>query len=173
MQQDEDQKLRTMYRDFGPILRTIAKNQGVSVDDIDDMIQETYLAYYLKYPLDWNEKQKKAMLVRILKNKCIDLFRRRSHYDMVSMDTEEPFDETKIVANKNTKDVLETLATDETLREIRKEIQEMKKDWRDVVVLYFIEERPIEDICLILEISEPALRMRISRIRKYFRDVFK
>ena len=69
MQQDDDQVLRTMYKDFEPILRTIAKNQGVFVDDIDDMIQETYLAYYLKYPLDWNEKQKKAMLVRILKNK--------------------------------------------------------------------------------------------------------
>lgn len=173
MQQDDDQKLRTMYKDFEPILRTIAKNQGVSVDDIDDMIQETYLAYYLKYSLDWNEKQKKAMLVRIVKNKCIDLFRKRSHYDMVSMDTEEPFDETKIVANKNTKDVLDTLARDETLLEIRKEIMGMKKDWRDVAILYFIEERPIEDISLILEISEPALRMRISRIRKYLRDMFK
>ena len=42
---------------------------------------------------------------------------------MVSMDTEEPFDETKIVANKTTKDVLDTLANDETLMEIRKEIQ--------------------------------------------------
>ena len=88
-------------------------------------------------------------------------------------DTEEPFDETKIVANKTTKDVLDTLANDETLMEIRKEIQEMKKDWRDVAILYFVEERPIEEICLILEISEPALRMRISRIRKYFRDTFK
>ena len=92
---------------------------------------------------------------------------------MVSMDTEEPFDETKIVANNNTKDVLDTLARDETLMEIRRKILEMKKEWRDVATLYFIEERPIEDICLILEISEPALRMRISRIRKYLRDTFK
>ena len=59
MQQDADQKLRTMYKDFEPILRTVAKNQGVSVDDIDDMIQETYLAYYLKYPLDWMKNRRR------------------------------------------------------------------------------------------------------------------
>ena len=173
MQQDDNQKLRTMYEEYQPILRTIAKNQGVAVDDIDDVIQETFISYYLKYPLDWNEKQKKAMLVRILKNKSIDLFRKRSHYDVVSMDAEDPFDETKIVPINRTKDVLDCIAEDETKAEIKKEIDKMKQDWRDVITLCLIEDRPVEEVSAILEISEPALRMRISRIRKYLRDSFK
>lgn len=167
MQQDVNQKLRTMYEEYQTVLRLIAKNRGVPVDDLDDVIQETYLAYYLNYSLDWNEKQKKAMLVKILRNKCVDWYRRNYQFDTVSTDAEETFDQTVIVEEKTVKDVLDRLIDDETKSEIGQEIYNMKKPWRDVIILYFLEE-----VSLILNVSIPALRMRISRIRAYLRELF-
>lgn len=173
MQQDQDMQLQSMYDTYQAVLRTIARNRGIPVDDIEDMLQETYIAYYRKYPLTWNESRKKAMLVKILKRKCIDFYRRNSHYVKVSMDDEESLDELELLTQTLVKDSLDSVINNETYREVRACILGMKKDWRDVAFLYFVEEFEIKEICMILEISGTVCRSRISRARKYLKSELK
>lgn len=169
MQQDENMLLQSMYEEYQAVLRVVARNSGLPYDEIEDVIQETYISYYQNYPLDWPEKQKKAMLIKIVKHKCIDYYRRNSHYERVSVDDTENFDESELITKYMMGDSLETIVQDETYREIRDSILSMKKDWRDVAMLYFVEERQIKEICEILKISNTVCRTRISRARKYLR----
>lgn len=116
MQQDRDELLRAMYEEYQGTLRRATKNYGVPDGYVDDIVQETFVAYFSHYSLEWTDAQKKAMLMTILKNKCTDYFRRNKHYDCVSMDT-EVFDETDVLSQYVTSDTLEKILVDETLRD--------------------------------------------------------
>lgn len=169
MQQNEDDLLRAMYEEYQDVLWRVARRCQVPYDDIEDVLQETFVAYFRNYPLDWRPSQKKAMLMRILKNKCADYFRRNRNYDNVSIDSEE-FDELEILSDHIVRNSLDYILVDETCRELRDEIYSMKKDWRDVAVLGLIEGRPIPEICEILELNYDVCKMRLFRIRKYLRE---
>ena len=56
---------------------------------------------------------------------------------------------------------------------ILKEIDKMPESWRDIAILRLIEGRPTREVCEILHITEKACYSRVSRIRKYFEDLFK
>ena len=49
----------------------------------------------------------------------------------------------------------------------------MPESWRDIAILRLIEGRPTREVCEILHITEKACYSRVSRIRKYFEDLFK
>lgn len=168
MQQTED-KLQAMYEEYQWTLRKVVRNTGVPYDYIDDVIQETFFAYYSHYSLDWEPNAKKAMLVRIAKNKSTDYFRKSKHYLSVSMDSDDYRDEMDILTNLVLKDTLDCILEDEACRELYEFLKSLKKDWRNIALLHFVEGRDVVEVAKIEGIKESACRMRISRIRKYIR----
>lgn len=173
MQPTKDELLQAMYEEYQRVLCKIALNSGVPYGDVDDIVQETFLAYYNHYPLDWEPNQKKAMLTRIVKNKSIDYFRKNGHIDYVSMDYEEYKTEREVLTKCVMKDTLDCILEDESCRELQEAIKHMKKDWSDLALLLFVEGREVSEVCQILDISEAACRMRMSRIRKYLKGWLK
>lgn len=172
MQQDKDELQRAMYEEYQGPLRRVARKSGIPVDYVDDIIQETFVAYFVHYSALWPDARKKAMLMKILKNKCADYYRKYKHYDCVSMDAEE-FDEAAVLTELVMKDTLDSVLTDDMLTDVHKTIQSLKKDWRDIAVLHLIEQRSISEVCQILELEPNVCRMRLSRIRKYLRERFR
>ena len=67
------------------------------------------------------------------------------------------------------KDVLEQMADEDEVNYVKKCLQDMKPEWRDVAILHFIEERPIAEVSRILGINEASCRMRLTRLRRYLR----
>ena len=53
------------------------------------------------------------------------------------------------------------------------ETDELKPKYRTAVYMYYFEKMPTEDIAEALDISEEALRMRLSRARKLLKDRMK
>lgn len=171
MGQDERELLKALYEDYLVPLKKLAVKIGIDYDDIEDTVHDTILTFYERYPLDWTDKQKRAMLARIMHSKWVDSCRKRSHCSDLSVeDTEDNFHVMKKLMDR---DVLTLVVNNETYREVRKIIGEMKKDWRDVIVLYTIEERPFQEVCETLGISGTVCRSRITRARKYLREKMK
>lgn len=167
-----DELLQAMYEEYQGPLRRYTRNKGIPDGYVDDIVQETFVAYFAHYSLEWNDAQKKAMLMTILKNKCTDYFRRSQRYDCVSVD-EEFFDETELLSQYVAKDTLDQVVMDETLWEVKETIMNMKDDWRDIAILHLIEQRPLPEVCQILDLDYSVCRMRLSRIRKYLRERFR
>lgn len=69
MQQDEDMLLQSIYEEYQGTLRRIARALNVPNMELEDVVQETFIAYFRKYSLTWSPTRKKAMLVKILKGK--------------------------------------------------------------------------------------------------------
>ena len=137
---------------------------GIKYDDIEDMVHETIMAYYDNYELDRVDKEARKLLAKILYTKWMDSFRRKKYSSRMSLDN--PDDEFLLAENLLDEDTLSKVMDNEIYREIRKKIQELKPAWRDVIMLYVIEGRPIAEVCQILEIRDTVCRMRISRARK-------
>ena len=70
---DEEAKARfeEMYLTYQDTLRRLAYAYDIPVDDIDDIIQDTFVSYArYDYSLDQPEMGKKLLLGKILKNRC-------------------------------------------------------------------------------------------------------
>lgn len=171
MVQEKSSLFEELYRAYLVPLKKTAANIGVAYDDIEDLVQETMLCYYDKYPLDWNNKQKRAMLGKILRNKWIDQYRKNSHYTAVSIDN---WDDAVIVTKKLiVRDTLSYVIDNEVYKELRTMIDKLKDEWRVIILLHVVDGVPIKKISSSLGIREAACRTRISRAKKYLREQIK
>ena len=161
-----NQMFRMIYEKYQAPLRTIAKRCGVAYDDIDDIVQETFAAYYQTYVMTGAEvKSEKAVLVKILKRKCIDLYRKNYHYVRTELESEEGRVPTELLYKCIEGDVADTIIDRERYREIRRIIDEMKPEWRDVIYYCCILDYSSAE----LGISGTACRSRLMRARIYLR----
>ena len=61
----------------------------------------------------------------------------------------------------------------ELYRSIWNIIKDMKRDWRDVIILRLIEGLTTEETCELLDISGTVCRSRLSRAKKNLRKRLK
>lgn len=169
MQQNQEDLLQAMYEEYQGTLRKVIKNSGVPCDYIDDVLQETFYSYYSHYSLEWDTNRKRAMLLRIAKNKSADYFRKNKRHNNISIETGNFGDELEILSNYVMKDTLESILDDEACGELHDFIKGLKVEWRDIALLRFVEGRTVVEVCEITGITGTVCRMRLSRIRKYMK----
>lgn len=165
----EDKLFRDIYNTYMPWLRMIATNKKIPLDEIDDLIQDTFAAYYSHYPLDWPSYRIKATLTKIMKNRCVDYYRRQgrnpvTYYDPLVMQETDLFG-----SRRYGRDSLSICLEQQEYQEVMNIIMEMKDDWVSVVLLYLVEGRPMAEISQILGVSAEACRARLCRARKYLK----
>ena len=138
MQQEQNDLLQELYEGYQGALRFVAHKSGIPYEEIDDIIQDTFYAYFRAYEdkfSEWNDAQRKSVLMRILKNRCTDYFRYKGRYQSVSIDTGNFGEEMQIPDQCVVRDVLEHVTDREDLRAIQDCIKEMRPVWRDVAIL--------------------------------------
>lgn len=171
MEREMNQLFRSIYETYQAPLRTIARRYGVEYDDIDDVVQETFAAYYQYYLFKDGEEigNIKAMLTKILKNKCVDLYRRNCRIGKVEWDPEEGRVPAAVLLRCMGKDVSDLVIENHRYMEIRGIIDAMKPDWRDVVYYCCVLEYSPSEASELLGISGTACRSRLMRARIYLR----
>lgn len=165
IRQDENLLLQAIYSEYQGLLRRIAKTLNVPDMEIDDVVQETFIAYFENYSLSWTATRKKSMLIKILKRKSIDCLRKNGHYEKVSLNDEDAVNEVALLTKYVVTDPLDILLGEETLTKITSEIYGMREEWKVMAVLYFLEQKTIPEICEILKIPGTVCRSRIYRTR--------
>lgn len=169
MQQDEYRLLQEMYEEYLVPLKKYAAKLGVLYDDIEDLVHETFLTYFERYPLDWPSKVKTAMLIRILHSRWVDSNRKRFRYEMMSLNDPfaQPMISRELMESGAVVEMLDREVLDkEIYRSVWKLIKEMKRGWRDVIILRLIEGLTTEETCELLGISGTVCRSRLSRGKK-------
>ena len=165
MYQDENTLLQAIYDDYQLALRRIALSLNVPNMELDDVIQETFISYFENYSLTWTPTHMKAMLVKILKRKAIDCLRKYGRYDKVSLDDKDGVKGIELLTRFMVADPLDVVVGEEGIMRITREIFNMKQDYKEIAVLYFLEQKTIPEICEILHITGAVCRSRIYRTR--------
>lgn len=171
IREDENLLLQSIYDEYQGLLRRIAKTFNVPDMELDDVVQETFISYFENYSLSWTETRKKGMLIKILKRKCIDCLRKNGHYEKVSLDEEDAANEVAMLARFVVSDPLDVVLGEDALMRITREIFNMRREWKEMAVLYFLEQLTIPEICEQLEIPGTVCRSRIYRTRTCLKKI--
>lgn len=167
MEQDRDGLFRSIYDRYYRILRTVASREGVPYDELDDVVQEAFLAYYRYYfSEDRPEEEKKSLLVRIVKNKSYDYFRRCKSRPSSAMDVDDYIRENEENEALIERNILDMLLEKEYYQQIRDCLLEMKPAHREILILMIVQERPTVEVSRMLGISTAACHTRLHRARK-------
>jgi len=123
-------------------------------DDVEDIVQETFIAY-IKSDMEFNdEEHKKAWLLKVAQNKCKNLL--KSHKIRAYV----PFDDIEEVIPGEDEEIYK----EDTIEIL--EISNLDYKYKSVLVLFYVEDYSIEETANILDISVSAVKMRLKRARE-------
>lgn len=126
-------------------------------DDANDMVQETFIQYHVSGK-DFNDEEHiKSWLLRVVINKSKNLTRSFWRRNKVSM--EEIGDNVVFESGENER--------------LFEEVMKLPEKYRIIIHLFYYEDYSAAQIAQILEMSEAAVKMRLSRGRNMLRDVLK
>ena len=132
---------------------SICKNTS----DAEDVVQDTFLQYYMTHINFDNEQHIRAWLLRVAINKAKNIQSSFWHRNGMPLD-----------------DFIETLSfeTPET-KELFEEVMKLPEKYRVVVHLFYYEDYSIKEIAKILRTTESNIKVRLSRGRAKLKDALK
>lgn len=155
-----------MYENYFPILRRVAMKEKVPSRDADDIVQDTFMAYLKNYyPQREPEWRKKALLTRIVKNKSKNYVRDHARIEYESMDLLADYIDESM-------NLWYYEALSEKSRKVRRIVRSLKPEYRNVLILRYVEERSTEEICEILGISRSVYYNRLHRAKFKLKKLF-
>ena len=151
------QPIQGLMEKYKNNLFAVAFNICKNAQDAEDVVQDTFVQYYIKNKQFENEQHIRAWLIRVTINKAKDINRSFWRKNKVSLE-----------------DYMESLVFEmpemETLFET---VLELPEKYRIVIHLYYYEEYSVKEIGKILKISESNVKVRLSRGRVLLKEKLK
>jgi RNA polymerase sigma-70 factor, ECF subfamily len=146
-----------LIRRHTPLLRAYARRTLGSTDELDDVVQETFITAWNRLDRLDDPARVKAWLMRILSRKCIDRIRaRRFHDDVTELEVEAP-------AHDAPERVAEARSREEAVETALAELPEaQRRCW----IMKEVLEYRYEDIAEELDLPPSTVRGLLSRARK-------
>ena len=110
-------------------------------------------------------KTLKALLYKIARNTVIDHYRKNSKINNQSLEDAA----TELVDTKQ--DLVENLATKEDVESLLKKIDELKDEYRDVLILRYVNELNVAEIAEVVGKSKGNVRVIVYRATKALREI--
>lgn len=161
MRMGDEQAMDAFVEKYYP---RILKYCRLHIDDADyaeDMTQESFIRFFRTLAQYQHYGKAANYLYTIAANVCHDYYRK--NYDRKKI--EFPMAELP--------ESLEPQAADlERMIDVRRALESLPEEMREVAVLFFQQERKQKDIAKILGIGLPLVKYRIRKIREFFSAYF-
>ena len=143
-------------------LYKIAKMRLNCEDDIEDAVQETIIVAYKNIGKVRNAQYFKTWLIRVLINKCNEIYKANKRRNYASIDEQIEKDSYDLSEDKN----IEKL-------NFYSLITKLNYDERISLILFYLMEFTTKEISKILKEPESTIRNRIARARSKLKDIYK
>ena len=132
---------------------SICKNAS----DAEDVVQDTFLQYYMTHKDFDNEQHIRAWLLKVAINKSKNILSSFWHRNGVPLE-----------------DYIETLSFETPgSKELFEEVMKLPEKYRVVLHLFYYEDYNIKEIAKILKTSESNIKVRLSRGRTMLKESLK
>ena len=152
---DEDAAHEFFDRYAARIRRFIANSLGREAAEADDVLQETFIALADALPFFRGDSSLFTFACAIAHRKVLSLIRTNARRARLMRAAPIPEDST-----------LQDAGAD---REFSRGLAELRSEYREVLLLKYVEEVSVAEIARILRISEHAVESRLARARKRLR----
>ena len=146
-------------------------------DDAADALQDTVLKAWKAFPSFEGRSALGTWLMRILLRACYDIQRKRLRevpHVMDGSDVGKADHRAGVAASAWVRGVETSREADRDLvLDVRGVMGRLPADDRQVLALFYLDDYPIRQIALILDISEGAVRTRLSRARDRFKAIYR
>lgn len=168
---DPDQFGKLMERYESKLFRFVRRLTGYDPSTIEDILQETFIKIY-QHLNDYNPTLSfSAWAYRIARNESINHFRKAKSSRTVSLDDDNEDTQSLIKVLKDKTDIPEDFKQKESGDEVLKILSMLSLQYRDVLILKFLEEMSYEEISDILKIPMGTVATLISRAKKQFKMI--
>lgn len=159
-------------REFGQIidkyedkLRRYIKRISYCVDDdVDDLVQEVFISCFEKLNSYSDEYSFSSWIYRIAHNKTIDFIKKKK-IKLTNVDNEELFEDSK-------NELLEDLAVaEDDKKRVRQALKKMDVKYRNIINLFYFEEKSYIEISDILKISKSKAGVLLYRAKKELKKI--
>jgi len=133
-----------------------------SAPDAQDLTSEVFLKLWQRLKEGQEIRNLNAFIYALARNTVIDYYRSKAR-------TEKDLDEVGQIANED-KDMLAKQIVDSQLQGVLKGLDRLKSEYREVVILRFLDELSIKEISEILVKSKGAVRVLIHRALKALKN---
>ena len=151
------QSVNELIERYSDNLFAVAFHMCKNAADADDIVQETFLQYYLSGKKFDNEQHIRSWLIRVAINKAKNV--NHSFWRQHKVPLEE-YMETLVFETPEDGELFET-------------VMNLPDKYRIVIHLYYYEDFSIREIAKTLRLTENTIKVRLMRGRKMLREVLK
>ncbi len=148
------QSVQELFEKYQDNLYIIAFNVCKSVEDAKDVVQDTFIQYYMAKKEFDNEQHIRAWLIRVAINKAKNVngtFWRKNKMSL------EDYMETLEFETPESEELFET-------------VMQLPEKYRIVIHLFYYEEYTVHEIAGILKLSVSNVKVRLSRGRSLLKE---
>jgi RNA polymerase sigma-70 factor, ECF subfamily len=152
-----------------PLRRYINRLAKLNEDEIDDILQETFIKLYLNLN-DFDPNLKfSSWLYRITHNETINHFRKRSVKYEIGLDIESEEKKDEFWEEDGFKKIDRSLSREK----IQQTLNKLPQNYRDVLILKYFEEKSYDEISDILKKPPGTVSSWLNRAKEQFRSLHK
>ena len=161
----EAETFKQRFLPFHPKLYRVALALVESPEDAEDILQEAYARLWSKRASLEAVQNPEAFAITIVRNLCLDFLRSPR-----SNSRSEPLEAITLPSEDSPDRQVEQR---DQLRQVRRLIEELPPNQRQVIRLRGMEECSVEEIAQITGFSDANVRTLLSRARKYIKEKLK
>lgn len=155
---------KKIYRSFSKGIIRFIYFKVSDYEIAQELAADTFIRYWKALVKGTEIKNDKAFLYFIARGLTIDYYRKKSKIKNVNIDT---IDERLLGVIDNSED---RLSQKQELDEVFKKLSEIKKEYRDVLLLHYVEDLEIAKIAFILSKKENNIRVTLHRALKSLKE---
>ncbi|MEK7139247.1 MAG: RNA polymerase sigma factor [Patescibacteria group bacterium] len=137
-----------------------------SQEEAEDLAAETFLKVW-QHLLDGKKiEHVNAFVYQIARNVVIDWYRKRASHKMVDIE-----DEQLMAVPDEAPSVEDTIALKFDAEQLAKYLRQLKEEYRDIIILKYLDELSVEEIATVLDTSRGNVRVLTHRALATLRQI--
>ena len=161
--------LEKIYREYNKEMYYIGYDILKNSHDASDVVQTSIikLIHYIEKINDVKCNKTKYLIVTIVKNTAIDLYRKKNNHPLLEIEVAED------IADSISESMEEIVIRLSDAKMIAKKLAQLSPEYADILTLKYYFEFEDKEIAEILKISHVNVRVRLSRAKSHLRNLMR
>lgn len=159
-------QIEVLMEDYNNYIQTIIRNYNIDFEEED--LEEIVLDVYLTLWNNQNKLIRNAEMSPYIAGVTKNLIKKKIRTNK-KLDNIEDYEE-KLVDLSN---IELTISFNEESRFLKKQIDKLKEEDKDIFIAYYYDEKSIKEIAIMYNISEAKVKSKLFRTRKKLKKILK